>query len=83
MSAYKKAQPDIKNFDNSFNDFNEAYQKSRPYLGAEVVELGEKIRGSSSPQSVTENVVAQNKNNTISHATQSRNSYGDATIHGK
>ena len=48
MSAYKKAQPDIKNaFDNSFNDFNEAYQKSRPYLGAEVVELGEKIRGSS------------------------------------
>ena len=72
MSAYKKAQPDIKNaFDNSFNDFNEAYQKSRPYLGAEVVELGEKIRGSSSPQSVTENVMAQNKNNTISHAAQS------------
>ena len=93
MSAYTKAQPDIKNaFDNSFNDFNEAYQKSRPHLGAEVVELGEKIRGGNSinsnntqesgvmqqmppqmlqPTPVTENVMSQNKNNTISRATQS------------
>merc|ERR1711871_559445 len=46
MSAYEKAQPDIKNaFDNSFNDFNEAYQKSRPYLGSEIIELGSKIKG--------------------------------------
>ncbi len=72
MNAYNKAQPDIKSaFDNSFNDFNEAYQKSRPHLGAEVIEMGEKIRGKNIPDSVTENVMSQNKHNTISHATQS------------
>lgn len=87
MSAYTKAQPDIKNaFDNSFNDFNEAYQKSRPHLGAEMVELGsgmkqmgEKMRGTTNsptsvtqnPTTVTENVMGPNKNNQLTHASQS------------
>lgn len=66
--AYNKAQPDIKNaFDNSFNDFNEAYQKSRPHLGAEVVELGsgmmqmgEKINGATSSPTQNPTAVMQN-----------------------
>ena len=70
QSAFMKAQPDIKNaFDNSFNDFNEAYQKSRPYIGAEVINMGQRIRGS--PNSVTENVMGGNKNNSLTHASQS------------
>tara|TARA_B100001063_G_C16761792_1_gene556342 strand:- start:17 stop:1651 length:1635 start_codon:yes stop_codon:yes gene_type:complete len=71
-NAIDKAKPDFKKaFDNSFNDFNEAYQKSRPYLGTEVMEMGQTIRGESSPTSVTENVMAHGKNNGISQATQS------------
>ena len=67
-SAYQKAEPDLKQaFDNSFNDLNEAYQKSRPYLGKEVMQIGEKIRGV--PASVTENVMSKNLN--LSNASQS------------
>ena len=69
-SAYQKAEPDLKQaFDNSFNDLNEAYQKSRPHLGKEVMQVGEKIRGV--PASVTENVMSAK--NTISNASQSSN----------
>ena len=69
-SAYQKAEPDLKQaFDNSFNDLNEAYQKSRPYLGKEVMQIGEKIRGV--PASVTENVMSKNLN--LSNASQSSN----------
>ena len=71
-TAYQKAEPDLKQaFDNSFNDLNEAYQKSRPYLGKEVMQIGEKIRGV--PASVTENVMNNTKNLKLSNASQSSN----------
>lgn len=64
-----ESRPDLKQaFDNSFNDLNEAYQKSTPQSG-EVNKIGEKIRGV--PASVTENVMSSK--NTISNASQSSN----------